>query len=478
MSLSQDGNIHVHKSSTKAPKSVDRGVNTMNEMMLASKPTLLATAKGVVQDLSSRSNVFDAEREAMIPKFDPREVITGHVLGRGGFCVCSEIEKIKPLPDRKNNHGGLDSNSQHTTGSEGNNGFAFRIFNGRKNSEFPTDPSQHGQYDTILSREYVISRARKTRRNKKCEYVFKSVSTSVDKITFMKGHVDIAMEAKYLSVLNHRNIIELSAVSSMPPCSMGYFLVLERLEETLGKRIKTWMDRERMSKGIGGCFGGAKRLSELYIERIGASYDVASALFYLHSHNILFRDIKPENIGFSSNGILKLFDFGLAKELQPQDKLSDGTYKNMTGMTGAIRYMSPEVGLGKPYNLAADTYSWAMLTWFILALEPPFGLYTENMIIERAMIKGSRPGIFKSWSNSMKELMKSAWDPVISARPSFLEISLVLKQELINGPEGGDSRISKSTSTSVTSPEDCKTKEVGLSDDSENQYSYENSHEH
>ena len=36
--------------------------------------------------------------------------------------------------------------------------------------------------------------------------------------------------------------------------------------------------------------------------------------------------------------------------------------------------MAPEVGLGQPYNLAADVYSWSMLMWFMLALEPPFGL--------------------------------------------------------------------------------------------------------
>ena len=64
---------------------------------------------------------------------------------------------------------------------------------------------------------------------------------------------------------------------------------------------------------------------------------------------------------------MKLFDFGLAKELKDSDRNEDGLYK-LTGTTGSFRYMAPEVSLGKPYNLTADVYSWSMIMWFILAL--------------------------------------------------------------------------------------------------------------
>jgi serine/threonine protein kinase len=449
----------------------------MGEMRMASRQTLLATAADVVEDLSSESSVFDEGREAMIPKFEPREVIGGRVLGRGGFCVCAEIEKIKVIPDSKSasaSNASLDD-SLHSA-EHSRSGLLWGIFGGgfsRMSATRADDDSvslgktsSRGQIDNIRSRQHVISHAKKTRRNKKCDYVVKSVSTQLDKITFMKGNVDIAMEAKYLSALDHRNIISLVAVSALPPCSFGYFLILERMDETLGRRIKQWMDKERLNKGFGGCFGGAKKLRDLYAERIAASYDVANALFFLHSKNIVFRDIKPDNIGFCPRGVLKLFDFGLCKELQARDKQEDGTYKNMTAMTGAIRYMSPEVGLGNPYNLAADAYSWAMLTWFILALEPPFGLYTENMLVERVMIRGSRPVAFNVWSENIKEIIKCAWDPVISERPSFLEISLVLKQEIIDCDEA-DTGISRSAATSVTCADDYKTREIGLSDGSD-----------
>ena len=94
--------------------------------------------------------------------------------------------------------------------------------------------------------------------------------------------------------------------------------------------------------------------------------------------------------------------------------------------------MAPEVGLGKSYNLKSDIYSWSMVMWFILALEPPFGFYTEEMIQDRVMNRGTRPAIFKRWNRMIGDIMRASWDTDINERPSFLEISLVLKQELID----------------------------------------------
>ena len=104
---------------------------------------------------------------------------------------------------------------------------------------------------------------------------------------------------------------------------------------------------------------------------------------------------------------------------------------NLTGFTGAVRYMAPEVGLGKPYNLSADVYSWSMIMWFILALEPPFGLYTHNMIADHVFRRGSRPTVFRRWSEPIANLIQQSWDTDLTKRPSFREISMVLKLELV-----------------------------------------------
>jgi Protein kinase domain len=423
---------------------------TAGDLRHATAAELRSTAARVVGEIAAKSTVFDAEAEAKFPKFHPSEVLMGHVLGRGGFCVCREIEKITTLkkPTKTGSSqclkGVNDESDVHEKGF-----FLFRIIRRGETSSTSDDSSSvenlnkmsshsHGTLygeEAKYTREHIIKQAKATRTGRKCCYVVKSVSTESSKITYMKGNVDIALEAKFLSSLNHRNIIELVGVSDTGPCSKSFFLILERMEETLTSRLKIWMDRDRMTQGLFGCVGGPKRAEQLYIDRIEASYDIASALQYLHSKNIVYRDLKPDNIGFDRHGVLKLFDFGLCKELKEEDMDSQGCYRNMTGLTGAIRYMAPEVGTGKNYNLAADVYSWAMLMWFILALEPPFGLYTENMIMDRAWTRGYRPVIFRRWNKNIQDLIRSAWEQNPSDRPSFLEVALVLKQELINCDE-------------------------------------------
>jgi serine/threonine protein kinase len=57
--------------------------------------------------------------------------------------------------------------------------------------------------------------------------------------------------------------------------------------------------------------------------------------------SVIYRDLKPDNIGFDVRGDVKIFDLGLAKEIDPKMKLADGTY-NLTADTGSLRYMAPE----------------------------------------------------------------------------------------------------------------------------------------
>lgn len=68
---------------------------------------------------------------------------------------------------------------------------------------------------------------------------------------------------------------------------------------------------------------------------------------------------KPENVGFNIRDDIVLFDFGLAREIDDKDKVSDGTWK-LTGETGSLRYMAPEVSADKPYgkNFIATQILW------------------------------------------------------------------------------------------------------------------------
>ena len=133
-------------------------------------------------------------------------------------------------------------------------------------------------------------------------------------------------------------------------------------------------------------------------------------------------------MGFNSEDQVKLFDFGLAKELHRIDRDANGLYRNMTGFTGAIRYMAPEVGKRERYNLTADVYSMSMLLWQMMALEPPLGLYTPEMMVDRVFTKGHRPYVNENWPEIIQNLLRRGWDKDTKVRPSMEQVMRELRQ--------------------------------------------------
>lgn len=150
--------------------------------------------------------------------------------------------------------------------------------------------------------------------------------------------------ASFLNALDHPHIVKLHGVTagsvetnvaSGKEC--GFFIVIDRLVETLEERIEEWRDNSEHSNDKGNFllrFGENKqrKRAEL-LERIKIALAIADAMSYLHDKSIVFRDLKPDNIGFDDKGVLKVFDFGLAKELKPGLEKTDGRYQ-LTGNTG------------------------------------------------------------------------------------------------------------------------------------------------
>lgn len=104
-------------------------------------------------------------------------------------------------------------------------------------------------------------------------------------------------------------------------------------------------------------------LGEPKTQRI--TYDLVSALYYLHSHRILHRDLKPQNILMDRNMTAKLCDFGFARNM------TMGTHV-LTSIKGTPLYMAPELLEAKPYDHHADLWSLGCIIYEMLAGEPPF----------------------------------------------------------------------------------------------------------
>lgn len=244
----------------------------------------------------------------------------------------------------------------------------------------------------------------------------------------------IQLEAEILSRLlpPHANIVRLYGMSSdfFTKPETG-FLILEYLVETLEERLKRWRNFKTFEKNrmtvVASCReffdrrSGEGQKQQLRSKHIALG--VAEALRFLHHHRLLYRDLKPANIGFDGTGQVRLFDFGLARFYTEND-----ADRKLTGCVGSLRYMSPEVAKGERYGFPADLYSFSLLLWEICTLQRPFShARSAQHLTKMAFIGNKRPSLKKVVSSDIKLLLRTGWSPDPDARPSFASVVLVLR---------------------------------------------------
>jgi serine/threonine protein kinase len=247
---------------------------------------------------------------------------------------------------------------------------------------------------------------------------------------FAAAAAGLAKEGAILASLSHKNIIQMKSFShgGLSAYASGrcdaFFIVLDKLHETLKDRIAHWSSIEN---GLAFSIRHRREKFRSFLrERLLVAAELADALLYLHRNNIIHRDIKPANIGFDADGTLKLFDFDVARIL-PKESHKDELF-HLSLATGTQRYMSPECGLTGKYNLKTDVYSFAILFYEMLSLERPFLAIKKSQHEQVVFRSGLRPRLNEPWPKPIKNILKNSWSADIKSRPSISQVHDVIMQ--------------------------------------------------
>merc|ERR1712176_1151306 len=146
---------------------------------------------------------------------------------------------------------------------------------------------------------------------------------------------------------------------------------------------KTYKDKYRVYFLLDVCLGGELftilRKRRYFDEDASRFYSgcVIEAFDYMHGEDIIYRDLKPENLVLDEKGFLKVTDFGFAK------KITDKTYT----LCGTPDYLAPEIVTGQGHGKGVDWWTLGILIYEMLASFPPF-FDDEPMMTYRKIIQG------------------------------------------------------------------------------------------
>ncbi|KAL3912828.1 MAG: hypothetical protein SGILL_006733 [Bacillariaceae sp.] len=367
--------------------------------------------------------------------FDRSELVLGSLLGNGAFCQVHELKEVH-LNTNKVLSKLYINNKLHQADRtrEYIRQTCLRQQEQRDQDTLQLDVSSDED-------DSATENSQRTPQHDQPRYVVKllkpNLATQRSYKVFLHAAADLRMEYEILSRLSHPNIVQLKGgaiteshhyhtgpLSNSELATQEYFLLLERLEETLSQRIVCW-------KNMGGVVIKTKdskrdRIPRYYLEKLRIARDIASALSYAHQQRYIFRDLKPDNVALTADGTAKLIDFGLCRELpKVKDDSSIRRGKEplfrMSGV-GTRRYMAPEMIMSRGYNQKVDSYSWAMVFFEMLCLEKPYSSYNRETHKILVCENRDRPCPTAEVPHAAHKLLEAAWTQDSGDRLSMVEI--------------------------------------------------------
>jgi serine/threonine-protein kinase len=201
--------------------------------------------------------------------------------------------------------------------------------------------------------------------------VYKGLDTALDRevaVKVLHPHLAgkdesrrrLAREARAVAKLHHPNILEVFDFSSAD--AQDAFIVTEYIR---GQTLKTFLDEGPMDP---------PELAAMVI------HELAAALAHAHEAGVIHRDLKPENVMVREDGVLKLMDFGIARLLDIEERMT------VTGtLVGSPAHMAPEIIEGLEAGPEADVFSVGIMFYAAMTGRMPFTATNTTATLKRIL---------------------------------------------------------------------------------------------
>ncbi|XP_021573681.1 fibroblast growth factor receptor 3 [Carlito syrichta] len=224
---------------------------------------------------------------------------------------------------------------------------------------------------------------------------------------------DLVSEMEMMKMIGrHKNIINL-----LGACTQGgplYVLVEYAAKGNLREYL-----RARRPPGMDYSFDTCKLPEEqlTFKDLVSCAYQVARGMEYLASQKCIHRDLAARNVLVTEDNVMKIADFGLARDVHNLDY-----YKKTTNGRLPVKWMAPEALFDRVYTHQSDVWSFGVLLWEIFTLggSPYPGIPVEELF--KLLKEGHRMDKPANCTHDLYMVMRECWHAAPSQRPTFKQL--------------------------------------------------------
>ncbi|XP_019734178.1 fibroblast growth factor receptor 3 isoform X6 [Hippocampus comes] len=224
---------------------------------------------------------------------------------------------------------------------------------------------------------------------------------------------DLVSEMEMMKMIGkHKNIINLLGACTQD----GPLYVL--VEYASKGNLREYL-RARRPPGMDYSFDTCKIPDEqlTFKDLVSCAYQVARGMEYLASQKCIHRDLAARNVLVTEDNVMKIADFGLARDVHNLDY-----YKKTTNGRLPVKWMAPEALFDRVYTHQSDVWSYGVLLWEIFTLggSPYPGIPVEELF--KLLKEGHRMDKPANCTHELYMIMRECWHAVPSQRPTFRQL--------------------------------------------------------